>query len=163
MAAGKLGSWAQASVCLWSKVGDARGSQISLPLTLGIMQGSHGRGSSLRAFVPVLTLRFKGVISHSAPSFCYSTHPEGEMLSKMSSHPGAHANYNVRLPTDIHIVRGRYYSVSKLLEQMRSIVQRHLLEMGIKVIRDAPTSDQPNRNQMILADQSKAEADGGER
>ena len=58
------------------------------------------------------------------------------MLSKMSSQTGAHANYNVRLPTETQIIKGDYYSVSKLLEEMRSAFKRNPLEMKIQVMGD---------------------------
>lgn len=58
------------------------------------------------------------------------------MLSKMSSQTGASANYNVRLPTDTQIIKGDYYSVSKLLEEMKRAFKRNLLEMEIQVIGD---------------------------
>lgn len=41
---------------------------------------------------------------------------EHDTPCRMSSQMGACANYNIRLPTENQIIKGDYYSVSKLLE-----------------------------------------------
>lgn len=91
---------------------------VGIPACLahGITRGpgaviSHSR-SSRQGVCSHPTAQFESVLS--APATAYTQ--ERDVLSEMSSHTGAHANYNVTFPTEVRIIKGEYYSVFKLLE-----------------------------------------------
>lgn len=88
--------------------------KVSLPLLFGITEDSQSCDFALWALVPTLMLKSNSVIQKCATGFCFSAHQEHGMLSKMSPHVEACANYNVRLPTEILIIKGEYYNVFKL-------------------------------------------------
>lgn len=69
-------------------------------------------GSSRQGLCSHPTAQFESVLSASATARTQ----EHDLLSKMSSHTGARANYNVIFPTEVQIIKGEYYSVFKLLE-----------------------------------------------